>query len=172
MAAGALDQPAPGGHSGVEGGACANCAAPLTGSFCGQCGQRAHLHRTVGAVFHEFLHGITHFDGKAWTTLPILLFRQGKVIRSYIEGHRARYIAPVPLFLLVVFLIFFVFSFFNLTDSFGGVAGGATQDGKQLTQAQAIAELPKVEAELAKLDAQIKAAADSPKPGELAGLML
>ena len=26
-------------------------------------------------------------------------------------GHRARYIAPVPLFLLVVFLMFFVFSF-------------------------------------------------------------
>ena len=161
LAASALDQPASAhssAHGSVQGGACANCAAALTGSFCGQCGQRAHLHRTVGAVFHEFLHGITHFDSKAWTTLPMLLFRPGKLIRSYIDGHRARYIAPVPLFLLVVFLMFFVFSFFNLADSFGGMAGGATKDGKQLTQAEAQAELPGAEAELAKLDAEIAAA--------------
>lgn len=165
MAANALDQPAPAaaGH-----GACANCGAALAGPFCAQCGQRAHLHRSVGDVFHEFLHGITHFDGKAWTTLPMLLFRPGRLTRSYIEGHRARHIAPVPLFLLVVFLMFFVLSFVHIGDTVGG--GATTDAGIPMTQAQAIKELPKIEAELARLDAQIKAAANSSEPGELAGL--
>jgi hypothetical protein len=115
LAATALDAPSAG--DAAHGQSCANCAAPLAGPFCAQCGQRAHLHRSVGDVFHEFLHGITHFDGKAWTTLPMLLFHPGKLTRSYIEGHRARYIAPVPLFLLVVFTMFFVLSFASLDDT-------------------------------------------------------
>lgn len=143
LAAGALDQPAPGGHSDVEGGACANCAAPLTGPFCGQCGQRAHLHRTLGAVFHEFLHGITHFDGKAWTTLPMLVFRPGKLTRSYIEGQRARYIAPVPLFLLVIFLMFFVLSFAHLSDTPIDVGGTATQAQREAEMTRSLADIDK-----------------------------
>ena len=165
LAADAIDRP----HAGSAGhGSCANCAAPLAGSFCAVCGQKAHLHRSLVDVGHEFLHGITHFDGKAWTTLPMLMFRPGKLTREYIMGKRARNIAPVPLFLLVVFLMFFVFSFVSFDD---GVGGGATgTDGQQLTQAQAKVELPKVEAELAKLDADIKAAGPDPGPGELAAL--
>ena len=105
LAANPLDRPA---GDGGQSGACANCGTALSGPFCSKCGQRAHLNRSIGDVFHEFLHGITHFDGKAWTTLPMLLFRPGKLIRSYIDGHRARYVAPVPLFLMVIFLMFFV----------------------------------------------------------------
>jgi hypothetical protein len=167
LAANALDRPASG--DGRHGTACANCSALLTGPFCGQCGQRAHLHRTVTEVFHEFLHGITHFDGKAWKTLPMLVFRPGKLTRSYIEGQRARYVAPVPLFLMVVFLMFFAFSFVSINDNIGGDSA-TTDGGKPMTQAEAIKELPNAQAELAKLDAQIKAAANSTEPGELAGL--
>lgn len=119
LAAHAIDRDAP-GH-GAHPAACANCGASLAGDFCSQCGQRAHLHRTVGEVFHDFLHGITHFDGKAWKTLPMLLFRPGQLIRSYIDGHRARYIAPVPTFLLVVFTMFFVLSFVSIRDTVGDV---------------------------------------------------
>lgn len=162
LAARSLEQPAtgPDGH----GSNCANCGAVLTGPFCARCGQRAHLHRTIGEVFHEFLHGITHFDGKAWTTLPMLVFRPGQLTRSYIEGQRARYIAPVPLFLLVVFLMFFVLSFIQVGDDIGDTAS------EPMSQAEAQKELPKLEAELAKLDAQIAAAQADPKPGQIAGL--
>jgi hypothetical protein len=166
MAANALDHPGTG--TAAHGGNCANCGAALSGPFCGQCGQRAHLHRSMGDVFHEFLHGITHFDGKAWTTLPMLAFRPGKLTRSYIDGQRARYIAPVPLFLLVVFLMFFVLSFVSVTDNIG--TGEVNSGGKPMTRAEAIKELPKLEAELAKLDGEIKAAQANPKPGQLAGL--
>jgi hypothetical protein len=144
---------------------CANCAAPLSGNFCGNCGQQAHVHRSLAHVGEEFLHGITHFDGKAWKTLPLLLFRPGRLTRDYIMGKRARYIAPVPLFLLVVFLMFFVFSFVHVKP--GGGATGA--DGKQLTQAQAVRELPKIDAELADIDRRIAIAEKTQDPG-LSGL--
>lgn len=145
---------------------CANCDRSLAGNFCSHCGQKAHLHRSLLHVGEEFLHGITHFDGKAWQTLPMLLFRPGKLTRDYIMGKRSRYIAPVPLFLLVVFLMFFVFSFVHIKSG-----GGATgDDGKQLTQTEAQQQLPKIDAELAKIDREIAAASKNPKPGQLAGL--
>lgn len=144
---------------------CANCAAPLSGNFCGNCGQRAHVHRSLLHVGEEFLHGITHFDGKAWKTLPMLLFRPGKLTREYIVGRRARYIAPVPLFLLVVFLMFFAFSFVHIKPG-----GGATgDDGKQLSQAEAARQLPKVDAELADIERQIAIAEKTHDP-ELDGM--
>ena len=67
----AIDTPAGGGTSYTA--TCANCGAPLPGNFCGNCGQKAHLHRCPADVGHEFVHGITHIDGKAWKTLPMLL---------------------------------------------------------------------------------------------------
>jgi hypothetical protein len=149
-------------------GRCANCDAALHGNYCGTCGQKAHLHRSLIHVGEEFLHGITHFDGKTWQTLPMLLFKPGKLTREYIVGRRARYIAPVPLFLLVVFLMFFVFSFVSFGNNIGG---GATDiDGKPMTQAEAKIELPRIEAELAKIDADIRAAEKDPEPGEIAAL--
>jgi hypothetical protein len=147
---------------------CANCDALLSGNFCAKCGQKAHVHRSLLHVGEEFLHGITHFDGKAWQTLPMLAFHPGKLTRDYIEGKRARYIAPVPLFLLVVFLMFFVFSFVHIKDNIGGGATG--ENGKQLTQAEAKTELPKIEKELADLDRQIAVASKSGQPGEAEGL--
>ncbi len=146
---------------------CANCGQHLAGNYCANCGQQAHVHRSLAHVGEEFVHGITHFDGKAWQTLPMLLFRPGRLTREYIEGKRARYIAPVPLFLLVVFLMFFVFSFVHVKPG-----GGATdENGKQLSQAEAIAELPKVNTELATLDRDIAVAkAKGAGAGELAAM--
>ena len=147
---------------------CANCSTHLTGHFCSTCGQRAHIHRSLFHVGEEFLHGITHFDGKAWQTLPMLVFRPGRLTRDYVMGKRARHIAPVPMFLLVVFLMFFVFSFVSITPRGGGATDG---DGKPLTQAQAVKELPGIEAELRDLDKQIAAARARRDTTELPGLL-
>ena len=177
LAADALDRPGPRPGSGDDINAaeiadahhvCANCDAPLKGNFCANCGQQAHVHRSLLHVGEEFLLGITHFDGKAWQTLPMLMFRPGKLTRNYIEGKRARYIAPVPLFLLVVFLMFFVFSFVSLAP---GGAGATDTEGKPLTQAEAIKELPKVEAEVRDIDHQIAAARAKGETVALPGLL-
>ncbi len=91
-------------------GVCANCGAALSGRFCANCGQPAHLHRSLGHMFEEMLHGIIHFDAKAWRTLPMLIGRPGTLTRNYVFGKRARYISPLALFLFTVFLMFFVFA--------------------------------------------------------------
>ncbi|WP_199555618.1 DUF3667 domain-containing protein [Sandaracinobacteroides hominis] len=113
-----LDPPA----SQVEGhGACLNCEAPLSGAYCSNCGQKAHLHRSILHAVEEFLHGILHFDSKLWHTLPLLLFRPGKLTWDYVHGHRARFISPVALFLLTVFTMFFVFGFLGSASAPDGM---------------------------------------------------
>ena len=92
---------------------CANCATPLTGAFCHGCGQKAHVHRSVLHLAEEFLHGILHFDTKAWRTLPMLVFKPGELTRRYLDGQRTRFVSPLALFLFMMFLMFFVGSFTN-----------------------------------------------------------
>ncbi len=151
LAANALDAPVPGA---AVHGTCANCGTALDGRFCHQCGQAAHVHRSLTHVVEEFLHGITHFDGKAWQTLPMLLFKPGRLTRDYILGKRARYVAPVPLFLLVVFLMFFVFSFVGSGVHIGNLAG--TRDAATMSPVQALAALPPARTQLAEIDSDIR----------------
>src|SRR5688572_184778 len=77
--------------------ACLNCGTPLTGDFCHACGQRAHVHRTLRGFFHDLLHGALHFEGKIWTTLPLLAWKPGELTRRYIDGERAKFVSPVAL---------------------------------------------------------------------------
>ncbi len=89
---------------------CLNCAAPLGGRYCGACGQKAHVHRTMGAFGHDIAHSVLHFDGKIWRTLPMLVWRPGDLTRRYIHGERAKFVSPLALFLFTVFLTFAVFN--------------------------------------------------------------
>ncbi len=98
---------------------CLNCNELLQNSYCAQCGQSAHIHRSIGAIWHDFLHGVLHFDGKFWRTLPMLSFKPGVLTREYIAGKRAQYISPMAIFLFSIFMMFAVFSFIrgpNLSD--------------------------------------------------------
>jgi hypothetical protein len=89
---------------------CANCDAPLTGPFCAQCGQHAHeSSRSVGALFHDAWHAVSHVDGRFWQTLAALLLRPGHLTREYFAERRARYLPPVRLY-LVLSVLFFAFS--------------------------------------------------------------
>ncbi|MBL8558228.1 MAG: DUF3667 domain-containing protein [Hyphomonadaceae bacterium] len=100
-----------GGRAGEHDGACLNCDTPLEGAYCHACGQPAHISRTLGEAFHDFMHSVLHFDTKAWRTLPMIFVRPGTLTHQYIHGKRARYISPLALFLFTVFLMFFVFAF-------------------------------------------------------------
>jgi hypothetical protein len=89
---------------------CLNCGASLAGSYCSACGQKAHVHRTMGAFGHDIAHSVLHFDGKIWRTLPMLAWKPGDLTRRYIHGERARFVSPLALFLFSVFLTFAVFN--------------------------------------------------------------
>lgn len=98
-----------GGHDG-HGSACLNCGAVLTGPYCAACGQAAHIHRSFAAVGHDLAHGVLHFEGKIWRTLPELALRPGRLTRRYIRGERAKFLSPFALFLFSAFLMYAVFS--------------------------------------------------------------
>lgn len=95
---------------------CRNCGATLTGAYCSACGQSAHVHRSLRALAHDILHGVFHFEGKVWRTLPELVWRPGRLTRRYIDGERVRFVSPMALFLFTVFLTFAVFGFVGDTD--------------------------------------------------------
>jgi hypothetical protein len=145
---------------------CANCGAALTGPYCHQCGQRAHVHRSLLHMVEELLHGIFHFETKAWRTLLPLLFRPGRLTREYIEGRRVRYVAPLPLFLFMMFAMFMVFSFV-VTKEAGSQAAQVGAQGREQAK-QAGAELKALRAEMAALPASDpRRAADEEKAQEL-----
>ncbi|GAA4642804.1 DUF3667 domain-containing protein [Pontixanthobacter gangjinensis] len=98
--------------------ACLNCGTPLMGAHCYACGQRAHVHRTLKGFLHDLVHGVLHFEGKFWRTMPLLIWRPGIVMREYIDGKRAKYLSPIALFLFTVFVSFAIFS---VSGGFGNI---------------------------------------------------
>ena len=130
------------GHS--HEGACLNCGAVLVGPHCHACGQRAHVHRTLGAFFHDLLHGVLHFEGKTWRTLPMLAWKPGQLTREYIDGKRAKYISPIALFLFVVFVSF------ALLSALGGLG-----DADSIDSNLAPATREQLEANVAQFDQEI-----------------
>ena len=60
--------------------------------------------------WHDLVHGVLHFEGKIWRTLPLLAWRPGELTRRYVHGERARFVSPIALFLFSVFLMFAVLS--------------------------------------------------------------
>jgi hypothetical protein len=99
-------------------GVCLNCGTALAGPHCHQCGQAAHVHRTLSAWWHDLAHGVLHLDGKIWRTLPLLALKPGELTRRYVDGERAKFVSPIAVFLFSVFLMFAVFSMV------GGPVGG------------------------------------------------
>ena len=120
---------------------CLNCDAELVGDFCHECGQRAHVHRTLKGFFHDLMHGALHFEGKIWHTLPKLIGNPGDLTRRYIDGERARFVSPIALFLFSVFLMFAVLSLAGPTLSDASTRAGITeqvaQDKAQLARLEA-----------------------------------
>lgn len=87
---------------------CENCAAALQGGFCHACGQSVHNPiRHFGHAVEEFFEAFWHLDGRVFRTLRDLWI-PGRVANGYLAGHRARYIAPLRLFVILSVLTFFI----------------------------------------------------------------
>lgn len=136
-------EPTAGDHAhGDHPASCLNCGTSLIGSHCHSCGQPAHVHRTIGAFFHDLAHGVFHFEGKIWRTVPMLALHPGRLTREYIDGRRASYVSPIALFLFCVFLMFAVVQ---------GVGGNVGNLAKVDVNGKAIKGLAANEAEVARL---------------------
>lgn len=87
---------------------CENCGTPLQGEFCHACGQSVHSPtRHFGHAVEEFFEAFWHLDGRVFRTLRELM-APGRVAAGYLAGKRARYIAPLRLFVILSLLTFFV----------------------------------------------------------------
>jgi hypothetical protein len=150
LAARALEPDAGEGKA-SDNAACLNCGTALLGPHCHRCGQPAHVHRSLKAFWHDLAHGVLHFEGKIWRTLPLLAWRPGDLTRRYIEGQRARFVSPIALFLFSVFLMFAVIHAVGGPNFDGSKEGGAGQAQKRAQLEQA---LKRTEAERAKAAAE------------------
>ena len=90
---------------------CLNCNAQLQGKYCHICGQEnIEPKETVWHLVSHFFQDITHFDGKFFSTLKLLIFRPGFLSKEYVAGRRASYLNPIRMYVFTsdfFFLIFF-----------------------------------------------------------------
>lgn len=146
------------GHT--DEGNCLNCGTSLAGDYCHVCGQGAHVHRTLSAFWHDIAHGVLHFDGKIWRTLPLLAWKPGELTRRYIAGERARFVSPIALFLFAVFLMFAVFT---LVGGPLAVSNMPTQGGAN-ARSELAAEQAAAKQDIARLQLQLAQARAAHQP--------
>jgi len=158
---------------------CLNCGTALIGPHCHRCGQHAHVHRTLGAFMHDLVHGVLHFEGKTWRTLPLLAWKPGELTRRYIAGERARFVSPMALFLFSVFLMLAMFQLAGIGPPTDFGSGNVIQQDDPATEQKELADLKDARASMSSanpaapiLDAQIaglekRLRGESPaKPGD------
>lgn len=96
---------------------CLNCGSTVSGRFCNQCGQEnVEVKESFWHLIMHFVEDITHFDGKLWGTLKLLLFKPGKLTQLYMDGKRASYIHPIRLYIFISAIFFLYINFNKSTD--------------------------------------------------------
>ena len=91
---------------------CLNCGAQVAGRYCQQCGQEnVEVKESFFHLLMHFVEDLTHFDGKLWKTLKLLLFKPGSLTKLYMDGKRTIYLHPIRMYLFVsAVFFFFIFS--------------------------------------------------------------
>ena len=93
----------------LSGQPCRNCGAEVTERYCTVCGQlAASFHRPILSLVGETIADTFTLDGRLARTVPVLLFKPGRLTKNYTEGKRARYVPPFRLFLLASLLFYLI----------------------------------------------------------------
>jgi len=106
---------------------CLNCATPLNGPYCHNCGQPdRHFIRFFPKVLWDMINEAFDLDSRAFRTLIPLFFQPGRLSMEYIAGRRARYVNPLRLYIILSVLFFISVTVltnsdnnFTVTDSNG-----------------------------------------------------
>jgi hypothetical protein len=90
---------------------CQNCGAALAGRYCSACGQKADVAiPSFGRVLADAFGDLYSLDSRLWRSLGLLVSKPGRLTRSYLEGHRARYTPPFRMYIAASLVFFLVFS--------------------------------------------------------------
>jgi hypothetical protein len=88
---------------------CLNCGAQVAGRYCQHCGQEnVQVKESVWHLIMHFIEDLTHFDGKLWKTLKLLLLKPASLTKHYMDGKRATYLHPIRMYLFVSAVFFLV----------------------------------------------------------------
>lgn len=87
---------------------CKNCQEPVTGNFCGNCGQKASVHRiSLPELLHDLPRILFNID-KGFLFNFVQLFRQpGQSITDFLSGKRIPFFHPVS-YLVIALLLNYV----------------------------------------------------------------
>lgn len=89
---------------------CLNCGTEVVGKFCHNCGQpNIEPKETLWQLINHFFADITHFDGKIFSSLRLVILKPGFLSRQYILGKRMSYLNPIRMYLFVSAIFFLIF---------------------------------------------------------------
>ena len=92
---------------------CKNCKTKFKGKFCPNCGQSVYeFEKPFRFLIVDLVGNIFAFDTRLWKSMSSLIFRPGKFVDEYLNGHRARYMSPFRLYIFVSFLFFLLLSIY------------------------------------------------------------
>ena len=146
----------------LAGQPCRNCGETVEQRYCTNCGQlAASFHRPILSLIGETISDTFTVDGRLARTLPILLFRPGRLTRNYTEGKRARYVPPFRLFLLaslVFYLVLFTLvppgQYINVDDETRAEITESLTDGQATDVVEAIEETTRERLERANIQVE------------------
>ena len=88
---------------------CLNCQATLIGRYCHVCGQEnLEPKETVWHLVQHFFNDITHFDGKFFSTVGLLLRKPGFLSAEYVAGRRMSYLNPIRMYVFTSAFFFII----------------------------------------------------------------
>jgi len=98
---------------------CLNCNAHVQGKYCHICGQEnIEPAESAWHLITHFFNDITHFDGKFFSTLKLLITKPGFLSAEYKRGRRASYLNPVRMYVFTSFIFFIiVFSLYSAENT-------------------------------------------------------
>jgi hypothetical protein len=88
---------------------CLNCQTTVVGRYCHECGQEnLEPKETVWHLVQHFFNDITHFDGKFFATVKLLLRKPGFLSAEYIAGRRMSYLNPIRMYVFTSAFFFII----------------------------------------------------------------
>ncbi len=88
---------------------CKNCGFVFEGNFCPSCGQSVvEVQKPISHFLGDLFGTMYALDIRMIRTVPVLLFKPGKLSAEYIEGKRASHVAPFRLYFLASLIFFFL----------------------------------------------------------------
>lgn len=81
----------------------------MIGRYCHECGQEnLEPKETVWHLVQHFFNDITHFDGKFFSTVKLLLRKPGFLSAEYIAGRRMSYLNPIRMYVFTSAFFFII----------------------------------------------------------------